>query len=110
LKSFRAKPDHRFAGCERGVFLVSEVGQIWKGVGVLIVQLETPKNGPGGARAEKKGILTILNPAPVRVLSSYSVIGRLLVPNEIEAQEITGGKSRKRSVEGRISCSDEAKM
>jgi len=74
---------------------LKEAGQVWKGVGVLVVQLETPLKTVRAAldAGKRKGILTILNPAPARVLSSHILsLVDYLVPNEIEAQEIAGVK------------------
>ena len=69
--------------------------QVWEGVGVLIAQLETPLETVREAldAAKRKGILTILNPAPARSLSPR-ILSRVdyLVPNGIEAQEIAGVK------------------
>jgi len=59
------------------------------------LQLETPLETVRAALEEgkRKGILTILNPAPARQLSTrvLSMVD-YLVPNETEAQEIAGMK------------------
>jgi ribokinase len=74
---------------------LKEAGQIWAGVGVLVVQLETPSETVRAAleAAKRKRILTILNPGPARRLSTrvMSMVD-YLVPNETEAQEIAGVK------------------
>ena len=74
---------------------LQKAGQVWEGVGVLVLQLETPLETVRAAleEAKRKGILTILNPAPARQLSTR-VLSTVdyLVPNETEAQEIAGMK------------------
>jgi ribokinase len=74
---------------------LQKAGQVWEGVGVLVLQLETPLETVRVAleAARRKRILTILNPAPARQLST-PVLSTVdyLVPNETEAQEIAGVK------------------
>jgi ribokinase len=69
----------------------------WKGAGVFVVQLETPMNTvkKGLLLARKNGSLTILNPAPAiplppKVLSLVD----FMVPNEWEAQSLSGIKMK----------------
>lgn len=70
---------------------------LWQGIKVFVTQLETPLDtvAKGLLLARKKGSLTILNPAPViplpaRVLSLVD----FLVPNEWEAQSLSGMKMK----------------
>ena len=69
----------------------------WDRAGVFVVQLETPLNTvtKGLVLARKNGSLTILNPAPAIPLSSkvLSLID-FLVPNEWEAQSLSGIKMK----------------
>jgi ribokinase len=69
----------------------------WNGVGVFVVQLETPMNTvqEGLLLARKNGSLTILNPAPAAPLSpGISSLVDFLVPNEWEAQSLSGIKMK----------------
>jgi len=69
----------------------------WSGVGVFVVQLETPMNTvkEGLLLARKKGCLTILNPAPAALLSPEILsLVDFLVPNEWEAQSLSGIKMK----------------
>jgi ribokinase len=79
---------------------LKEAGQVWEGVGVLVLQLETPLDTVRAAleAAKRKRILTILNPAPARQLSTR-VLSTVdyLVPNETEAQEIAGMKIKEKA-------------
>jgi len=74
---------------------LKKAGQVWEGIGILVTQLETPLETVQAAleEAKRKGILTILNPAPARLLSPrvLSMVD-FLVPNGAEAQEISGVK------------------
>jgi ribokinase len=74
---------------------LKKTGRVWERVSVLVVQLETPLETVRAAleAAKRKAIRTILNPAPARPLAPR-VLSRVdfLVPNETEAQEITGVK------------------
>jgi ribokinase len=70
-----------------------KAGQVWEGVGVLVLQLETPLETVRAAleEAKRKRILTILNPAPATPLPKKTLsMVDFLVPNEIEAREIAG--------------------
>jgi ribokinase len=69
----------------------------WSGVGVFVVQLETPMNTvqEGLLLARKNGSFTILNPAPAAPLSpGISSLVDFLVPNEWEAQSLSGIKMK----------------
>jgi ribokinase len=69
----------------------------WNGVGVFVVQLETPMNTvqEGLLLARKNGSFTILNPAPAAPLSpGISSLVDFLVPNEWEAQSLSGIKMK----------------
>jgi len=69
----------------------------WDGAGVFIVQLETPMSTvrKGLLWARKKGCLTILNPAPAAPLSPEILsLVDFLVPNEWEAQSLSGVKMK----------------
>ncbi len=72
---------------------IERAAKAWEGVQVFAAQLETPLETvqAGLEIAQRRGILTILNPAPARPLSSR-ILSRVdfLVPNETEAQGITG--------------------
>ncbi len=61
----------------------------WEGASVFVAQLETPLETvqAGLEEARRRGILTILNPAPAKPLSSR-ILSQVdfLVPNETEAQ------------------------
>ncbi len=73
--------------------------EIWKGVKVFVAQLETPLNGvnKGLTEARKNGSLTILNPAPAIPLSAKVLsLVDFLVPNEWEAQILSGMKIREK--------------
>ena len=63
--------------------------------GVMLIQLEIPVETVIGALkiAKGEGILTILNPAPVKKLSAkiFSLID-IITPNEVEASNLTGVK------------------
>ena len=72
---------------------LKKAAKIWAGVRVFVAQLETPLETvqAGLEMARRRGILTILNPAPARSLSSRTLSKvDFLVPNETETQEITG--------------------
>ena len=67
--------------------------KVWEGTRVFVAQLETPLETvqAGLEMACRRGILTILNPAPARFLPSRTLSKvDFLVPNETETQEITG--------------------
>jgi len=65
----------------------------WRGVGVFVTQLEIPSaTVESGLRlAKEKGALTLLNPSPPVQLSPRLLsLVDFIVPNEIEAQFLTG--------------------
>ncbi len=73
--------------------------EIWEGVKVFVTQLETPLNvvNKGLTMARKKGALTILNPAPAIPLSKKVLsLVDFLVPNELEAQSLSGIRMRRK--------------
>jgi ribokinase len=70
---------------------------VWRGAGVFVVQLETPLNTvkKGLNLGRKMGCLTILNPAPAAPLSPEILsLVDFLVPNEWEAQSLSGIRMR----------------
>jgi len=70
---------------------------VWQGVKVFVAQLETPMITvkKGLLLARKKGCLTILNPAPAAPLSPEILsLVDFLVPNEWEAQSLSGIKMK----------------
>ena len=67
----------------------------WKGVGVFVTQLEIPFSTveKGLKMAKEKGALTLLNPSPPVQLPSHVLSSvDFIVPNEVEAQYLTGIK------------------
>ena len=67
----------------------------WKGVDVFVTQLETPLPTVeiGLKKAKDQGALTLLNPSPpVHLPSSILSLVDFIVPNESEAQFLTGIK------------------
>jgi ribokinase len=65
----------------------------WRGVGVFVTQLEIPlPTVERGLRMAKgQGALTLLNPSPpVRLPSDLLRLVDFIVPNELEAQSLTG--------------------
>jgi ribokinase len=69
----------------------------WRAVGVFVVQLEIPLNTvkKGLLLGKKRGCLTILNPAPALPLSPEILsLVDFLVPNEWEAQSLSGIRMR----------------
>jgi ribokinase len=67
----------------------------WRGVGVFVTQLEIPlPTVERGLRMAKgQGALTLLNPSPpVRLPSDLLRLVDFIVPNELEAQSLTGIK------------------
>jgi ribokinase len=69
----------------------------WRRVGVFVVQLEIPVNTAqeGLLLARKNGSLTILNPAPAIPLPAKVLsLVDFLVPNEWEAQSLSGIKMK----------------
>lgn len=71
----------------------------WNEVRVFLCQLEIPLQTvqKGLELAKAHGVTTVLNPAPARILSSrmYSLVD-YLVPNESEAEFLTGIRRRKK--------------
>ncbi len=70
----------------------------WRGVEVFITQLEIPYPTVewGIKKAREQGALTLLNPSPPIPLSSYFLsMVDFIVPNEVEAQLLTGIKWKK---------------
>ncbi len=67
----------------------------WRGVGVFVTQLEIPFSTVkmGLKMAKKQGALTLLNPSPPVLLppNTLSLVD-FIVPNEVEAQLLTGIK------------------
>ena len=69
----------------------------WRGVGVFVTQLEIPlSTAERGVRlAKEAGAITILNPSPPAHLSPHLLsLVDFIVPNEMEAQSLTGIKWR----------------
>jgi len=67
----------------------------WKGVGVFVTQLEIPfpTVEKGLKMAKEEGALTLLNPSPPVQLPSHVLSSvDFIVPNEVEAQYLTGIK------------------
>lgn len=67
----------------------------WKGVDVFVTQLEIPFSTveKGLKMAKEKGALTLLNPSPPVPLPSHVLSSvDFIVPNEVEAQLLTGIK------------------
>jgi ribokinase len=67
----------------------------WKGVDVFVTQLEIPFSTveKGLKMAKEKGALTLLNPSPPVQLPSHVLTSvDFIVPNEVEAQYLTGIK------------------
>ena len=67
----------------------------WKGVDVFVTQLEIPFSTveKGLKMAKEKGALTLLNPSPPVQLPSHVLSSvDFIVPNEVEAQYLTGIK------------------
>ncbi len=73
---------------------------LWKEVSIFITQLETPLPAVEAAMkaARRYGVVTILNPAPVATLSPKILsLVDFLVPNEVEAQQLSGIRMRKKA-------------
>ena len=74
---------------------LNRLQQYWRGVDVFVTQLETPLPTVerGLKMAKDQGGLTLLNPSPPAQLSRYFLsMVDFIVPNEIEAQSLTGLK------------------
>jgi ribokinase len=65
---------------------------IFNGANVLMIQNEIPMNGTVAAAkaAKAAGVKVIFTPAPVGDFAALKGLCDLMVPNEIEAQELTG--------------------
>ncbi len=71
---------------------------LFKDIKVFVTQLETPIQTVvmGLKMGKRQGALTLLNPSPSRPLSAEILsLTDFLVPNELEAQSLTGLKMRK---------------
>ena len=77
---------------------LKRLGPIWKGIKVFVTQLEIPLPTVhiGLKMAKDQGALTLLNPSPPIRLSP-NILSRVdfLVPNEWEAQYLTGLETKK---------------
>ncbi len=74
---------------------VRKLERYWRGVGVFVTQLETPLETVerGLRKAKGQGALTLLNPSPpVRLSPEILSSVDFIVPNEVEAQLLTGIK------------------
>jgi ribokinase len=72
---------------------LKRVERDWRGIDVFVTQLETPlPTVERGLRmAKEEGALTLLNPSPpVHLPSSILSLVDFIVPNELEAQFLTG--------------------
>ncbi len=70
-------------------------GPFWKEIGVFVTQLEIPipTVKAGLKKAKQQGALTLLNPSPpIQLSSDLLSLVDFLVPNEWEAQYLTGLK------------------
>ncbi len=70
-------------------------GPFWKEIGVFVTQLEIPipTVKAGLKKAKQKGVVTLLNPSPpIQLSSDILSLVDFLVPNEWEAQYLTGLK------------------
>lgn len=73
------------------------LSRYWKGVKVFVTQLEIPLSTVqmGLVMAKRQGALTLLNPSPPVPLPSKTLSSvDFIVPNEVEAQLLTGIKWR----------------
>lgn len=73
---------------------------LWKEVSIFITQLETPLPAVEAALriARRRGVVTILNPAPAATLSAEILsLVDFLVPNEVEAQRLSGIRMKKKT-------------
>jgi len=77
---------------------LKRLGSLWKEIRVFITQLEIPITTVkmGLKMAKEQGVLTLLNPSPpIRLSSDILSLVDFLVPNEWEAQYLTGLKMDK---------------
>jgi ribokinase len=75
------------------------LGSFWKEIRIFVTQLEIPIHivRVGLKMAKAQGALTLLNPSPsIRLSSDILSVVDFLVPNEWEAQFLTGLKMRRR--------------
>jgi ribokinase len=73
---------------------------LWKEVSIVTTQLETPLPTVEAALriARRRGVVTILNPAPVVSLSSKILsLVDFLIPNEVEAQQLSGIRMKRKA-------------
>jgi ribokinase len=76
---------------------LKNLNPLWKDVSVFVTQLEIPLTTvrTGLKMAKKQGAITVLNPAPATRLSSEFLDQvDFLVPNELEAQVLSGIKMK----------------
>ena len=77
---------------------LKRLARYWKGIGIFVTQLEIPISTvkTGLKMAKEQGALTLLNPSPPVSLPSKTLSSvDFIVPNEVEAQLLTGTKWRK---------------
>jgi ribokinase len=77
---------------------LKKLNPFWKDIGVFVTQLEIPISTikTGLTLAKEHGAITLLNPSPpVKLPSHIFALTDFLVPNEVEAQILTGIKWRK---------------
>ena len=91
------------ANCSLSAKDLKRFGPFWKEIRVFVTQLEIPITTVkvGLKKAKQQGVLTLLNPSPPIPLSSdiLSLVD-FLVPNEWEAQYLTGLKmERKKDIQ-----------
>jgi ribokinase len=78
---------------------LKRLGPFWKGINFFVAQLEIPLPTVkmGLRMAKDHGALTFLNPSPpIRLSSNILSLVDFLVPNELEAQYLTGLKMRRK--------------
>ena len=74
---------------------LKRLGSFWREIRVFVTQLEIPITTVqmGLKMAKEQGVLTLLNPSPpIRLSSDILSLVDFLVPNEWEAQYLTGSK------------------
>jgi len=78
---------------------LEKLRSLWKGINLFVTQLEIPlPTVRMGLRiAKDHGALTLLNPSPpIRLTSSMLSLIDFLVPNELEAQYLTGLRMKRK--------------
>jgi ribokinase len=78
---------------------LKRLGPLWKRINFFVAQLEIPLPTVkmGLRMAKDHGALTLLNPSPpIRLSSNILSLVDFLVPNELEAQYLTGLKMRRK--------------